>query len=104
MPVSYKKVVPFLNPPAAQHTAQDPADAVIATENQNRLFTAVLKLDVPFKDVVILYYYQQLGIPAIAETLGIAEGTVRSRLHRAKEQLKQMLTERGESVESAGRV
>lgn len=96
----YKRVIPFLNAPAYQIPTHDPADTIIATEEQKQLFVAVLNLDVIFKDVIILYYYEQLGTQEMASMLGVAEGTVRSRLHRAREQLKHILTKRGESIGS----
>jgi RNA polymerase sigma-70 factor (ECF subfamily) len=46
------------------------------------------------KDVVILYYYQEFKTVEISKILGIAEGTVRSRLHRAREILKNKLSGR----------
>ena len=38
----------------------------------------------PMKEAVVLRYYLQLSDPEIAEALGIAVGTVKSTLHRAR--------------------
>ena len=47
------------------------------------------------REILTLAFYQQLSGPEIAEVLGIAEGTVKSRLHRAKSQLKRVLRQEG---------
>lgn len=73
-----------------------PPEQLAIDREQNRgLWEQVLKLPPPMKDVIILYYYQELDIKETARVLGIAEGTVRSRLHRAREKLKTMLEGRG---------
>lgn len=45
---------------------------------------AVRRLRSPMKEAVVLRYYLQLSDPEIAEALGIAVGTVKSTLHRAR--------------------
>lgn len=52
------------------------------------LFDEVLKLPLTYKEVIILYYYQGFNTLEIGRILDVAEGTVRSRLHRAREILK----------------
>jgi RNA polymerase sigma-70 factor (ECF subfamily) len=67
-------------------------DKKIIRKDENKLlFNAVLSLPAAYKDVVILFYYQELNTIEISKTLDIAEGTVRSRLHRAREILKNKL-------------
>ena len=48
------------------------------------------KLEENHKEIIILYYYDDYSIAEIADILNIAEGTVKSRLSRAREELKQM--------------
>ncbi len=43
------------------------------------------------RDVLLLRYQQELSYEAIGESLGIPTGTVMSRLHRAKAQLRRLL-------------
>lgn len=52
------------------------------------------KLSMPLKTTVILYYYNELSIKEIAHVLGCFEGTIKSRLHNARNLLKkEFLTE-----------
>lgn len=60
------------------------------TEN-NRLLQEVTSMPAAYKEVTILYYYQNYDTKEISKILKIAEGTVRSRLHRAREILKRKL-------------
>lgn len=53
---------------------------------------AVNKLEESLKLLVILYYFEDMSIKDIAESLNIPEGTVKSRLARAREKLKLFLT------------
>jgi RNA polymerase sigma factor (sigma-70 family) len=52
----------------------------------------VRRLPVKFRQVVVLRYYLQLSDPEIAATLGMALGTVKSTLHRARAQMKEELS------------
>lgn len=67
---------------------------VIRLDENNYLFSQVLSLPPIFKEVIILYYYQEFDTIEISKILNIAEGTVRSRLHRARESLKNNIKER----------
>lgn len=48
------------------------------------------KLDVKKKAVLYLYYFEQLTVTEISITLKVPTGTVRSRLHNAREELKHL--------------
>ena len=62
-------------------------------EEERILFEAVEKLPPKQKTVLILYYYNDMPIREIAKVCGVFEGTVKSRLYHAKEQLKKVLTQ-----------
>ena len=51
---------------------------------------AVNRLPADFKEVILLHYYQGYGIAEIAQMLGVAEGTVSSRLSRARDKLQKL--------------
>lgn len=64
-----------------------PDDIGKVAEHQS-LMEAIHRLPEEFKDVVLLHYYQGFNVTEIAEMLDIAEGTVSSRLSRARVRLK----------------
>ena len=55
------------------------------------LFTAVMKLPKKDRVVIHLFYYEELSIKQIADLLGVKETAVGTRLHRARNKLKEML-------------
>ena len=62
-------------------------------EEKEELMQAIHKLPGAFKETVLLHYYQGLGIAEIAQMLGLPEGTISSRLSRARKKLETLLKE-----------
>lgn len=66
-----------------------PTDVPAATDDvYDHLFDVIRRLPARHRAVVVLTYQEGLGIDDVAQALGIAPGTVKSRLSRAKEQLR----------------
>ena len=59
------------------------------------LFCAVMQLPDRERTVVHLFYYEDLPVREIAETLHIGESAVKTALHRARNHLKEHLKEDG---------
>ena len=64
-------------------------------EDEEIVMKAVHSLPAAFRETVLLYYYQGYGISEIAEMLGLPEGTISSRLSRARKKLEEILKEEG---------
>lgn len=62
--------------------------AIEDTDATQDLYEFVSQLEPQFKEVILLFYYEGFKIREIAQILDIPEGTVKSRLARAKEYLK----------------
>ena len=45
------------------------------------------------RETILLHYYQGLGIAEIAQMLGLPEGTISSRISRARKKLESLLKE-----------
>jgi RNA polymerase sigma-70 factor (ECF subfamily) len=80
---------------SAAPTAPDTVDEVLAAADKAALLSAVMQLPVEYREVVLLFYYDEMSSPEVSAALGLSEGTVRSRLFRARAKLKIMLTEGG---------
>lgn len=65
-----------------------------ASERDARVREALAELPSDYRDVVALHYSQDLGLHEIAARLATTESAVRSRLHRARSRLREIL-ERG---------
>jgi len=68
-----------------------PEDEVIRTEKEAAIWKELNKLDERHRTVVILRYFHELHIAEIAEIMSINEGTIHSRLHTARERLRDAL-------------
>ncbi|MBK8100857.1 MAG: sigma-70 family RNA polymerase sigma factor [Planctomycetes bacterium] len=71
----------------------DPGEAANQNEFAARVRTCVRELPDEFREAVILRDMENLSYEEIAEALGVPAGTVRSRIHRGRLLLQQMLKE-----------
>lgn len=67
------------------------ADDYERREQEEQLLKAIHALSPDFRDVILLFYYQNFQISEISEMLQLPEGTISSRLSRAREKLKKQL-------------
>jgi len=74
--------------PNRTHFADPCADA-------SSVRAAIARLRPPLQDVLVLHHVEGMSVPEIALTLGVAEGTVKSRLFRARSALHAHLCELG---------
>lgn len=65
-----------------------PAAEAVDRSEAEQLWQAVRRLDREDQEIVYLRYFLDMPVSETAETLGIAEGTVKSRLHRALARLR----------------
>jgi len=69
-----------------------PQDTVLASEEQHQVSRALATLDLRFRAPLVMREIEGLSYGEIAEALEVSEGTVKSRLHRARSLLKEKLT------------
>ncbi len=74
-------------------SAPSPLDTVIAREEAQTIRQAVARLPNRYRIPVLLLYMEDMKIPEIAAVLEVPQGTVKSRLHKAKKRLAQELKE-----------
>ena len=63
------------------------------TEPVNDVAEAVKRLPEKYRTVIHLFYFEDLPVKQIAQILGTTTGTVKSQLSRAREKLKELLSE-----------
>ena len=91
-------------PETPDSDAIDPAQTLDELENRLALRRAIATLSLDHRQVVALRYFAGLTVPEVAQTIGIREGTVKSRLHRALALLRQQMEGSGiETPEASGR-
>lgn len=69
---------------------QIPDDEPVAGAEEERIdvYAEVMKLPEQMREVVLLFYYEDMSIREIAETVGTSEVNVKKRLSRARQKLK----------------
>lgn len=68
-----------------------PEEAAIQNEKEAAIWQSLSQLDERHRIVVILRYFHELSIAEISEVLSVNEGTIHSRLHTARERLRDAL-------------
>ena len=71
-------------------------DHVVELEERSEIGAAILSLPIHYREIIILYYFEEMNTVEIATLLGEAESTIRTRLRRAREKLKPLLQEQWE--------
>ncbi|ENQ3079073.1 sigma-70 family RNA polymerase sigma factor [Bacillus sp. WLY-B-L8] len=66
---------------------------VIQNDEDRRLTSAVMSLPIKYREVIYLFYFEELPIKDIAMVIEVKENTIKTRLKRAKELLKKGLGE-----------
>ena len=81
-----KEGLPLLTLDLTARAAYDHAilDGIIKVETAELVRRAVLTLPPKYKEAILLYYFEERSVSAAAVALGIAEGTLKARLHRAR--------------------
>ena len=70
---------------------RDPEDSALGAELSEHVKDALEELSPSLRMPVVLYDIEGLAYGEIAKILGIAEGTVKSRIHRARQALRDQL-------------
>ena len=78
-------------------------EQVIAADEHQRLREAIRLLPEDQREALIMTQLEKIPYEEAARTLGVSEGTVKSRVNRAKARLKEILSEKKE-LSSAGSV
>lgn len=81
----------FMTSEALRTRESGPGDEALANEQQHQVQRAIASLDLHHRVVIVLRELEGLPYRAIAEALDCSEGTVKSRLFRARELLKARL-------------
>lgn len=77
---------------------RDPEALSVARDNSERVHAALQLLQPKFREAVILRDLEELSYEEIAELVGVNLGTVRSRIARGREGLRQVLATKETSI------
>ena len=69
----------------------DVSEKAVANEERGMLWKAIDALDDRYRIPLLLYYMEEQSVAELAELLSIPQGTVKSRLHKARQLLEKEL-------------
>ncbi|GED67466.1 RNA polymerase subunit sigma [Brevibacillus reuszeri] len=90
---SFRKL--FYKPDVDAGIVEDTASAVILSEHRIRFARHVMELSSSYRQLIVLHYYEELSVEEVADILGISTGAVYTKLHRARQKLKERLEKEG---------
>jgi RNA polymerase sigma factor (sigma-70 family) len=76
---------------AEEHPEEMDAKATLKSEEIAAVHQALDHLDLKLREVLTLYFIEDLSIAEVAGIVGIPEGTVKSRLYHARQALRERL-------------
>jgi RNA polymerase sigma-70 factor (ECF subfamily) len=86
--------------PANVSRVERPDEMMAGLETEQVVRRAILELEASFRECLVLRDVEDLSYEEIGEITGLPEGTVKSRIHRARSQLKEIVERAlGEKIE-----
>ena len=78
-------------PPSELRSVSPPEENTERAEARRQVRKEILALPEGQRETILLFYVENLDLQKIARILGVPVGTVKSRLHNARERLRQAL-------------
>lgn len=78
----------------------DPERYAVARERDRAIRQALDLLSPHYRPIVVLRYWYDMSCKEIGKIVGLSEGAVKVRLHRAREMLAQSVRQQGDTAES----
>ncbi|MEK5380026.1 sigma-70 family RNA polymerase sigma factor [Niallia sp. FSL W8-0635] len=73
-----------------EDSSENVEEEILQKEEEQLLIQAVMNLPVMYREIIFLFYFEELPIKEIAAILKINENTIKTRLRRAKDLLKKI--------------
>ena len=86
-----RKVVPMMEFKEDQLVSDNDFEEVENRDRDEQVKKTVMSLPEQYREVLLCVYYHDMSVADTAKSLGIAEGTVKSRLSRARDMMKNKL-------------
>jgi RNA polymerase sigma-70 factor, ECF subfamily len=89
-----RTIVSNILQPFVKSTTLSPEEVILQKDEAETLSELVLKLPIKYREVILLYYYQDFSILEISSVLKVNEATVKSRLRRGRDRIKLKIEEK----------
>ena len=78
--------------------AGTPSQELAAADERKLLLLGLRRIPLELQICIELYYWERMAVEDVAEVLGVPEGTIKSRLHRARRLLRARIEEMHEDA------
>ncbi|NLW83214.1 MAG: sigma-70 family RNA polymerase sigma factor [Phycisphaerae bacterium] len=82
----------------AKRDGQSPPETLIRQEEEAMVHAALLHIPEEYREPLVLFYRQDQSVRQVAELMGLTEATTRTRLHRARQMLREQVESRIETT------
>ncbi|TCL60328.1 RNA polymerase sigma-70 factor (ECF subfamily) [Kineothrix alysoides] len=69
----------------------DPSKVLLEKEENRIIRASISQLEEKYRTVLVLYYFNEFSVKQIAGIVGCTEGTIKSRLHKARKLLERKI-------------
>ena len=83
----------FLTSPWRKRRAELPEDLPFEDRRNQELYQELMQLPGKYREVIHLFYYEELSVEEIAKVLSRKPSTIRTQLTRAREMLRRVMKE-----------
>lgn len=74
------------------HPGETPDEAAAKHDDERRLLDEVAQLPESYREVILMYYYDDVTYSDVAQILGVSSATVNARLTKARAMLRERLS------------
>lgn len=85
-----------------EHDTRSSPDVLGKLEQRMDILSAMHRLPALHREILTLFYFEDMAISSMALALEVAPGTVLSRLNRARESLKKLMQRQGDQGDANG--
>lgn len=82
------------DPDSFSSGSENPSETLIQQEELVMLEQAIMQIPAEYREPLVMFYRQHQSTRDVAESLGLNESTVRTRLHRARQMLREEIAAR----------
>lgn len=91
----FQKIISYVT---ESHDSNTPEKHVLSQSESNELIHYILKLPIKYREVLILYYFNDFSIREISHSLNQKESSIKTRLNRARTKLAELLETKDASL------
>ncbi|MFC7322116.1 sigma-70 family RNA polymerase sigma factor [Halobacillus campisalis] len=79
--------------------AETPEQHTINKSNDEELFQHILQLEDKYREVIILFYFEEFEVKDMSQLINVSPNTIKTRLRRSRQLLQEQIASEGSSTD-----